>query len=595
MHPDLSGFQHIWIVMCPEARAVQGHRPGGLTAWAALGSGSSLQCWHAEVRALSRPPYQTGPRTLIVTVEAGSLAGLHLMLGWPLPARAIDLLVEDRVANNGTLLTMGPSLAGALSRQGLSTLALRGRATSPDAITSRLTAIRELFTAMLPSIDIGRAQLRGRYIMAVARMEARGVPVDAMTIERLRSDWPQTRARAAAIVDRGFGVLDGGRLNVNLLRDWTSQRGIAWPRGPSGGLRCDDETFSDMARAHPEIRPLKEVRALLGDFDPRDLIIDQDGRNRVTLRPFSTRTGRNAPSAKTSVMTQAAWVRNLVSPGTEMGLALIDWSQQEFGIAAALSGDVAMQSAYAAGDPYMAFAVMAGAAPADASAVTHPDARSRFKLCALGLQYGMGAATLARLIGRSDIEARDLQRRHRATFPAFWRWSEAVEAHAYLTGQLTSVFGWRLSVGADANPRMLRNFPLQANGAEMLRLACCFATEAGIRVCMPLHDALLIEAPLADLDAAVRATQEHMAEASRTVLDGFELRTEVKTVRYPQRYSDPRGEAVWRAVERVLAEQRRQGFGKDPPAHGRDASCAPAHSRPISLYVSKRDRGDGTF
>ena len=36
-------------------------------------------------------------------------------------------------------------------------------------------------------------------------------------------------------------------------------------------------------------------------------------------------------------------------------LAYIDWSQQEFGIAAALSGDTRMQEAYASGDPYLTF------------------------------------------------------------------------------------------------------------------------------------------------------------------------------------------------------------------------------------------------
>ena len=36
---------------------------------------------------------------------------------------------------------------------------------------------------------------------------------------------------------------------------------------------------------------------------------------------------------------------------------------------------------------------------------------------------------------------------------------------------------------------------MQANGAEMLRLACCLATERGIEVCAPVHDAVLICAP----------------------------------------------------------------------------------------------------
>jgi hypothetical protein len=34
----------------------------------------------------------------------------------------------------------------------------------------------------------------------------------------------------------------------------------------------------------------------------------------------------------------------------------------------------------------------------------------------------------------------------------------------------------------------------------MLRLACCLATERGVRVAAPIHDALLVEAPIEDLD-----------------------------------------------------------------------------------------------
>ena len=55
-----------------------------------------------------------------------------------------------------------------------------------------------------------------------------------------------------------------------------------------------------------------------------------------------------------------------------------------------------------------------------------------------------------------------------------------------LYGWLHTAFGWRIHVGAEVNPRSLRNFPQQANGAEMLRLACCIATERGIEVLAPV-------------------------------------------------------------------------------------------------------------
>ena len=122
---------------------------------------------------------------------------------------------------------------------------------------------------------------------------------------------------------------------------------------------------------------------------------------------------------------------------------------------------------------------------------------------------------------------------------------------------LPTVFGWSIHVGPEGEPeKFLQNFPMQANGAEMLRLACCFATECGIEVCGPIHDALLIHAPLDRLEDDIRTTQAAMAEASRVVLKGFELSTEVKRVTYPDRYMDEkRGrvmwDKVWRQIDRI--------------------------------------------
>ena len=88
----------------------------------------------------------------------------------------------------------------------------------------------------------------------------------------------------------------------------------------------------------------------------------------------------------------------------------------------------------------------------------------------------------------------------------------------------------------------------------MLRVACVLLTDAGIRVCAPVHDALLIEAPLEDLDAAVAATQALMKQASAIVLDGFELRSDVNTVRYPYRYMDKRGLQMWNKVMPLIGQ-----------------------------------------
>lgn len=150
----------------------------------------------------------------------------------------------------------------------------------------------------------------------------------------------------------------------------------------------------------------------------------------------------------------------------------------------------------------------------------------------------MGAESLARRIGQPVCRARELLELHQSTYRTFWKWSDACLDHANLYGKLHTAFGWQIRVGSDANPRLLRNFPMQANGAEMLRLACCLLTEESIQVCAPVHDALLIEAPLEALDAAIATTQELSAQASEAVLDGFRLRSDAKVVRYPDGYMD---------------------------------------------------------
>ena len=160
----------------------------------------------------------------------------------------------------------------------------------------------------------------------------------------------------------------------------------------------------------------------------------------------------------------------------------------------------------------------------------------------------MGAEALAQRIGQPVARARQLLELHRRTYPKFWRWSDATVDEAQLNGRLWTVFGWEIRPSHPFNPRSLRNFPMQANGAEMLRLACIFLTEAGIRVCAPVHDALMIESTLDVLDATVAEAQKLMAEASAAVLGGFELNSDVKIIRYPARFMDERGELMWNKV-----------------------------------------------
>jgi hypothetical protein len=406
---------------------------------------------------------------------------------------------------------------------------------------------------MLSRIDLPRALLRGRYMAAAARIEWTGVPIDASDLRTLQANWTAIQERLIDRIDAGRGIYVGTTFKAERFATWLIEQSIAWPRLASGALDLSDDCFHEMSRAYPDrVSPIRELRRALSQMRLEELAVGTDGRNRCLLSAFGSKTGRNQPSNSRMIFGPSTWLRSLIRPGPGRAVAYVDWEQQEFGIAAALSDDPAMKAAYRSTDPYLTFAQQAGAVPRDGTKETHKAERERFKVLSLAVQYGMGADSLARRLDEAPARGRELIELHRRTYPCYWRWSDAVEMRAMLAGQLQAAFGWMVHVGPNANPRSLRNFPLQANGGEMLRLACIMATERGTQVCATVHDALLIEAPADDIADAVAATQAAMEEASELVLPGFPLRTDAKIVRYPDRYSDPRGECFWATVWELI-------------------------------------------
>lgn len=88
----------------------------------------------------------------------------------------------------------------------------------------------------------------------------------------------------------------------------------------------------------------------------------------------------------------------------------------------------------------------------------------------------------------------------------------------------------------------------------MCGLNCCYLTEAGIEVCAPVHDAVLIEAAEDEIEAKVAQARALMGRASRVVLGGFEVRTDADIIRYPECYDDPRVGDMWDRVMQLLEQ-----------------------------------------
>src|SRR5262249_12742906 len=451
----LDTFREV-VVVDTEFTAITGERPVPVCVVAhELRSGRRLRLFEGQFGP--QPPYATGADTLFVAFYASAELGVYRVLGWQMPERILDPFIEFRNRTNGLPTPAGSGLLGALAYFGLDGMAAvekremqeaigngtwRGRYTPEEILDyceGDVETLARLLLAMLPGIDLPRALLRGRY-MAAAAMEHNGVPIDMDMLECLRLNWTAIQDQLIAAIDCDYGVFDGRTFKLERFAKYLAAAGIPWPRLESGQLDLSDATFRQMARAYPQVAPLRELRSSLAELRLNDLAVGHDGRNRVILSDFRARSSRNAPSNTRFIFGPSVWLRGLIKPPLGCAVCYIDWKQQEFGIAAALSGDPAMQAAYRSGDCYLAFAKQARAVPADATKETHGTQRELYKQCGLAVLYGVGADGLALRIGQPRIVARNLLQAHHDTYRIFWGWSDAALDTAMLTGSLHTVF-----------------------------------------------------------------------------------------------------------------------------------------------------------
>src|SRR5262249_25844475 len=153
-----------------------------------------------------------------------------------------------------------------------------------------------------------------------------------------------------AVIDRPYGVYRGRTFDIARFAHYLNCRGILWPHLPTGRLALDEDTFREMARLYPVLHPLHQLRVTLGQLKNWRLQVGTGGRNRCLLSPFGSVTSRNQPSNSRFIFGPSAWLRGLIRTGPGWAVMNLDWEQQEFGTAAALSGDPAMVEAYQSGD-----------------------------------------------------------------------------------------------------------------------------------------------------------------------------------------------------------------------------------------------------
>jgi DNA polymerase I len=493
---------HVWFVDFEFSGTSEGERPTPICCVAReWHSGQTYRLWENE---LGTCPYGIGEDSVLVAYAAAAELGCHLALGWPLPANVLCLHAEYRCYVNiahGKGETPRGGLLDALDHFGVShsTDKLekkrlqercgRGGPWEPGEreeilayCTSDVTPLPALLEALLPHIDVAQALERGRFVKCIAHMERTGIPIDVPKYKEVISKRSLIMAKLITPVDKDFKVYTGTTFKQDRFAAYLAREGIDnWPKTPSGRLGMKTKALEETLARYPQVKPLFGLKAKLDKLRKCSLKIGGDGFARAGLKPFVAVTGRSQPGSKEFIFGQAAWLRFLIAAPPDFGIASFDWSGQEVMIAAAMSGDENLMKVANSADPHLTTGKMFGIIPEDGTEETHKAEREKVKPFMFGTNYGAGAPTLAKLAGVSEDEAKRLRILHYRAFPKFWRWIGIVKAEAYNKGMIETSSGWRMRVPPDTRPTTLMDWPMQAIGGDMMRLAVCEATER----CMP--------------------------------------------------------------------------------------------------------------
>ena len=533
----------------------------------------------------AQPPYRLDSDALFISYLLPAEFGVHIARGWGEPARALDAYVEFRhCVNDGSLKAADRgkgfySLAGALRYFCEDELDVARKDEMRDRVLQRppftrvereailqyceddtVRGLARLVAHSVPTIpSLPHALFRAKFQWAMAQAQHRGVPLDGPKKSLIGRHWNGMRADLVMKLDQPFGVyeIEDGEPHwrnenfVNLLR----RHGMSWPVLPSGSLDQTDQTFREMAARYPWIEPLRELRYSLSKLRLSSLQVGSDHRNRVLLSGYKTKTARNAPGASEFVFGPAKWIRFLITPPPGSALVHRDYSQQEVRIAAVLSGDTELLKACDSGDVYLGIARQLGFLRDGMTAAETKAVRTLFKTVVLGIQYGLGARSLAIRTGISFYEAGEILARLKARFRVFEEYASQVADHAGLFLELSTPFGWVMQCPPGINPRTVRNFPIQSTGSEILHVACVLAERRGIQIVASVHDAIMAEAPIDQVDDVSATLDRVMRDAAAVVLRGYELPTEDQLVRPGSRYFDDRGEEMWKTVEELVAKR----------------------------------------
>ena len=348
-----------------------------------------------------------------------------------------------------------------------------------------------------------------------------------------------------------------------------------------GKVSFNKEILKKNASLHPVITLLRAARRasdLLAEKLLSPDFLSEDGRVRAEHRQLGTDTGRQT-SRWPNFLGLDRVLRPLVIPEEGYGIAEVDWSQVEVGVAAAIYGDDELVQMFNSGDVYSSMAqhFFRDELPEKDLAVsgkefkkTYKTLRNQMKSCTLGIIYGITPVGLAQTLGTSKSKAAALQNRFMTMFPKLQAALVQASQCGAIRGYACTISGLKRYRGKSGEAsrwekNWLTNHPVQGSAAVVFKAAGNrldrLYRQYDTRIIIPLHDAFIFEAPLDVLGTVAELTSRVMRDTLQEYFPVLRPQVEVNISRPDCWNKDGDGDELERWIDNLNHLMNGQDIG----------------------------------
>lgn len=398
--------------------------------------------------------------------------------------------------------------------------------------------VREIMEQRLEAEGMSRLyqEIEIPLAFTLADMEEAGIRVEAEELkaygERLQVRIGELEEKIYQEAGETFNINSPKQLGVILFEKLQLPGG----RKTKSGYSTAADVLEKLEPDHPIVSDILEYRQLAKlkstYADGLSAFIGPDGRIHSTFNQTITATGRissTEPNLQNIPvrMELGRLIRKVFLPADGCVFIDADYSQIELRVLAHMSGDEKLIAAYRqAEDIHRITASEVFHVPFDE--VT-PLQRRNAKAVNFGIVYGISSFGLSQDLSISRKEAQQYIEKYFETYPGIKGFLDGCVEQAKEQGYSVTMFGRRRPVPElkssnfmqrSFGERVAMNAPIQGTAADIIKIAMIRVNERlkreqlRARLLLQVHDELLIEAPLEEVDQVQRILEEEMTHAA---------------------------------------------------------------------------------